>query len=71
MSELNHPGTITIVNEQTGEERTESAEKTPLQHRFVNGVPMVRAVLSVAGNQRTIREYGPQGQLLRTNVSFR
>lgn len=71
MSELAHPGTITFVNEQTGEERVESAEESPVEQRFVNGIPMVRAVMSVAGNQRTIREYGPQGQLLRSNVSFR
>ena len=71
MSELVHPGTITFVNEETGEEKAEPADKSPLQHRFVNGVPMVRAVFSVAGNQSFIREYGPEGQLLRSNVSFR
>ena len=70
MSELVHPGTVTYVNEETGEERTKSADEVPLEFRFVNGIPMVRAVRSVVGNQKTIREYGPQGELLRSNVSF-
>ena len=68
MSELKHPGTITFVNQETGEVRTESAEESPLEHRFVNGVPLVKAVYSRAGNQTFIQEFGPEGQLLRSTV---
>jgi hypothetical protein len=34
-------------------------------------VPVVRVVATTAGDQRTVREYGPKGELLRTTLQVR
>jgi hypothetical protein len=34
-------------------------------------VPVVRVVAKVVGEQRTIREYGAGGEMLRSTVQFR
>ena len=78
-----HPGTI--VFEQVvlrdppdrPEETTwtQPAADVPFAIRFIRGpggwVPVVRIVAVTAGDRRTIRQYGPDGQLLQSTVQLR
>jgi len=71
-----HPGTITYVDGNTGEESTSPISEVPEELRFApdqdgNLVPIVRVVARTAGNQRTIHELGPDGQLLRSTVQIK
>lgn len=71
---LNHPGSITFVDE--GSERVERASEVPESLRFATCrdgalVPVVRVVAVHAGDQRTIREYGADGALLRSTVQVK
>ena len=70
-----HPGTITFVSDDD-RERVENASGVPESLRFAKNqhgrwVPVVRVVATVAGDQRTIREYGPGGELLRSTVQVK
>lgn len=69
-----HPGTITFVDDTS--ERVEQASDVPESIRFAMNrdgvlVPVVRVVAIGAGDQRTIREYGADGALLRSTVQVK
>jgi hypothetical protein len=69
-----HPGFITFVDGVTGAVRTTvPVDHVPMQLRFAQTeqgpVPVVRVVASSTGVVRTIREYGPGGELLRSTVA--
>jgi len=69
---MNH--TITFVDETS--ERVEQAADVPESIRFATNrdgalVPVVRVVAVTAGDQRTIREYGADGALLRSTVQVK
>lgn len=71
-----HPGTIVFVDGNTDRVvATDRVEDVPPQMRFVETpaglVPVVRVVAFTAGDERTIREYGPAGQLLRSTLQRR
>lgn len=66
-----HPGTITFV--EGSSEKVEQASTVPESIRFAPDKdgklqPVVRVVAIAAGDQRTIREYGADGALLRSTV---
>jgi hypothetical protein len=68
-----HPGKITYVDGNTQQVlSTDDVSTVPESLRFADTptgrVPVVKVVATVAGNQRTIREYGPAGELLRSTV---
>ena len=74
MSQTKHPGTITFVEGTT--ETVEQASTVPESIRFApdkDGVltPVVRVVATVSGNQREIKEYGPDGALLRSTIQLK
>jgi len=69
-----HPGSITFVDERG--ESVEPAAKVPESIRFAKNrdgqlEPVVRVVATTMGDQRTIREYGEDGGLLRSTVQIR
>ena len=69
-----HPGSITFVDEKG--ESVEPAAAVPDSIRFAKNKdgqlePVVRVVATTIGDQRTIREYGEEGNLLRSTVQFR
>ncbi|MBL8953275.1 MAG: hypothetical protein JNK82_21025, partial [Myxococcaceae bacterium] len=69
-----HPGNIVFVDEQG--ETVEPAAEVPESIRFAKNKdgrlePVVRVVATTIGDQRTIREYGEEGNLLRSTVQFR
>lgn len=71
-----HPGTIVYVNGNTGEERTSPISEVPEDFRYAPDrdgrlIPIVRVVAQTVGNQRSIHELGPDGQLLRSTVQIR
>jgi hypothetical protein len=71
-----HPGTIVFVDGNTNTVvSTDRAADLPAEMRFVETrsglVPVVRVVAFTEGGQRTIREYGPAGELLRSTVQVR
>jgi len=71
-----HPGTIVFVDENKGHEHARSVAEVPEALRFAPDkdgqlVPVVRVVAKVVGEQRTIREYGVAGQMLRSTVQFK
>ncbi|HMQ52291.1 MAG TPA: hypothetical protein PKE64_26440 [Anaerolineae bacterium] len=71
-----HPGKIVFINGITQEIRHEkSAEEVPPTIRFVQTehgpVPVVKIVDFTTEEQRIIRQYGPEGQLLKSTVQIR
>lgn len=71
-----HPGTVEYVDGNTGKvTRTAKVDEVPESLRFAptdqGPVPVVRVVAHVHGNERTIREYGPDGALLRSTVQLK
>jgi hypothetical protein len=70
-----HPGTITYVDADAHTEKVRSVADVPDRLRFADTasgkVPVVRVVARIAGGQRFIREYGPNGELLRSTVQRR
>jgi len=71
-----HPGAVEYVDGNTGQvTRTSKIDEVPEGLRFApteSGlVPVVRVVAHVTGNERTIREYGPGGALLRSTVQLK
>ncbi|HZN94872.1 MAG TPA: hypothetical protein VFB81_19295 [Myxococcales bacterium] len=71
-----HPGTILFVDENKGHEHARPVSEVPESLRFApdqngNLVPVVKVVARVVGEQRTIREYGTGGEMLRSTVQFR
>jgi hypothetical protein len=69
-----HPGKIVFMEGDTVTHE-EDASEVPFSIRFIETpeglVPVVKIVAVVAGNKRTIRQYGPQGQLLKSTVQVR
>ena len=70
---VSHPGTITFVDLDSGEERTEDASSVPESIAWYSGggspVPVVRVESAMRGTSREIKRYGPDGALLDTTVS--
>jgi hypothetical protein len=71
-----HPGTILFVDENTGQEHPRPVSQVPEPLRFAPDhsgqlQPVVKVVAHVVGEQRTIREYGASGEMLRSTVQFR
>ena len=71
-----HPGTIIFVDENKGHQHARPVSEVPEALRFApdqNGqlVPVVKVVAHVVGEQRTIREYGAGGEMLRSTVQFK
>jgi hypothetical protein len=76
MSKPKHPGFIRYIDGQTQQEvRRMDISQVPeaLQYAQTPGgwVPVVKVVSTEAGNQRTLREYGPSDELLRSTVQVR
>ncbi len=71
-----HPGKITYIDGNTNKVvSTEDIAKVPETLRFADTpsgkVPVVKVIATVAGDQRHIREYGPNDQLLRSTVQLK
>lgn len=71
-----HPGTIVFIDGITQEVTKEvPASEVPLNIRFVETeagvVPVVRIVNFTTAEKQIIRQYGPDGQLLRSTVQIR
>jgi hypothetical protein len=71
-----HPGKIEFVDGNKNEViKVVTAEEVPEQFRFAPTttglVPVTRVVATTVGDERTIREYGPDGQLLRSTIQLR
>jgi hypothetical protein len=76
MTAGDHPGFISYVDGNSGKTLSTKPISTVPEHlRFAdtpNGkVPVVKVVATVAGDQRTIREYGPGDVLLRSTVQLK
>ncbi|RKH67299.1 hypothetical protein [Corallococcus llansteffanensis] len=77
MSEPKHPGTIQFVDGATKEvTKTVDAKEVPPSIRYAKNeagelVPVVKVVAFQEGDRRTLREYGPEGQFLRSTVQIR
>jgi hypothetical protein len=70
---VTHPGTITFVDKDAGTEKVVSADQVPEGMRFgkiASGeeVPVTRVEAQLRGEERVIKELGPNGELLRTTV---
>jgi hypothetical protein len=67
-----HPGTIEYVDGATGEvTRTEAAADVPEAIRYAPGAdgkprPVVRITILTVGPRREIRQFGADGELLRS-----
>jgi uncharacterized protein YndB with AHSA1/START domain len=66
---IEHPGTVEWVDGTTTE--VVPAERLPESLRWAPGPdgslrPVVRIVVTARGNEREIRQHGPDGELLRT-----
>jgi hypothetical protein len=63
-----------FVDGDTNEESEENAADVPESIRFADTpegpVPVVRVVARTSGDRRIIREYGPDGELLRSTVQI-
>jgi hypothetical protein len=73
VNEPAHPGKIVFIDGITQEITKElSASAVPFGIRFVETdaglVPVVKIVNITTDKQQTIRQYGPDGQLLRSTV---
>jgi hypothetical protein len=77
MSEPKHPGTIQFVDGATQKvTETVDAKEVPPSIRFAPNeagelTPVVKVVALQEGDRRIIREYGPDGQFLRSTVQVR
>ncbi|QRN97492.1 hypothetical protein JRI60_52685 [Archangium violaceum] len=76
MSEPKHPGSIQYIDGKTQQvTQTVDIAEVPANLRFAETpeglVPVVKVVALQEGNQRIIREYGPEGQFLRSTVQVR
>lgn len=71
-----HPGTILFVDENSGKEHSRPISEVPEQLRFAQDasgqmIPVVKVVAHAVGQQRTIREYGPNGEMLRSTIQIK
>ncbi|HYH94352.1 hypothetical protein [Hyalangium sp.] len=76
MSKPKHPGFIRYIDGKTQQEvRRLDISQVPESLQYAqtpNGwVPVVKVVSLVEGPQRTLREYGPADELLRSTVQVR
>lgn len=77
MSEPTHPGTIQFIDGATqAVTQTVDAREVPSSIRFAKDgagtlIPVVKIVSFQEGDRRTLREYGPEGQFLRSTVQVR
>ncbi len=76
MSEPKHPGSIQYIDGQTQQvTHTANISEVPASLRFAETpqglVPVVKVVAHQEGDRRIIREYGPDGQFLRSTVQVR
>jgi hypothetical protein len=63
---MSHPGTIKYVDLDTGIEKMVLVNDVPEFLRFVENAPIVRVEARTIDGQRTIREFGPNGEVLRS-----
>jgi hypothetical protein len=76
MSKPKHPGFIRYIDGKTQQElRRMDIAQVPEDLRYAQTpggwVPVVKVVSFEEGNQRTLREYGPAEELLRSTVQLR
>lgn len=70
-----HPGTIVFIDGTTQQEtgRVDISEvPEPLRYAPTKQglVPVVKVIAYTEGDRRTLREYGPDGELLRSTVQL-
>jgi hypothetical protein len=71
-----HPGTITFVDGRTGKTTAVApVEEIDPALRFLPGSdgglrPVVRVEITTEGDHRTLREVGPNGELLRSTFQI-
>jgi hypothetical protein len=75
-AETKHPGKIVFIDGNTQQITHEfEAAEVPFNIRFVELegqlVPVVKIVAFTSAQQRTIRQYGPEGQLLNSTLQSR
>lgn len=68
MSGVKHPGSIEMVDEESGKKHAVDANSAPREVAFVGGQAVVRIVKSRRGDQVVLRSYGVDGALLSTTV---
>jgi hypothetical protein len=74
---VKHPGTITFVDGLTGETTSVApVEEIDPSLRFLPGAdgglrPVVRVEITTEGDHRTLREFGPGDELLRSTFQTR
>lgn len=67
-----HPGKVVFVDGDTGRVVLEKdAAEVPEAQRFAGQVPVVKVVATVFADQRSVREYGADGALLRSTLQLR
>ena len=71
-----HPGEIAYIDGNTSEiVSRKRASQVPEKMRFVETtdglVPVVKVVAHVFGDRRTIQEFGPNDELLRSTIQLR
>jgi hypothetical protein len=72
-----HPGTITFYDANTDTVlKTAKAADVPESLRFAPGpdgtkIPVVKVVYTTTGERRFVREYGTEGQMLRSTVQVK
>lgn len=71
-----HPGTIIFIDGNTGQITDEmKASEVPDSIRYAEGenglLPVVKIISTIAGKQRIIRQYGPEGQLLKSTIQIK
>jgi hypothetical protein len=72
MSNQEHPGFITFVNEETKTEEIVNILEVPEDEHFVNGIPVVKVVfIPMDGNRAKICEFGPRDRLLQVHDGTR
>ncbi|MFY2560763.1 hypothetical protein ACN469_24375 [Corallococcus terminator] len=76
MSKPKHPGFIRYIDGKTQQEvRRMDVSQVPEALQYAQGpkgwVPVVKVIALEEGNQRTLREYGPEDELLRSTVQTR
>ncbi len=76
LRKFHHPGIITFIDGDTNQITDEmNASEVPDSIKFVkteNGlIPVIKIISTVAGKQRIIRQYGPEGQFLKSTVQIK
>jgi len=66
-----HPGTVEWVEVSTGASRTVPAAEVPDEIRWADGRPVTRIETLTVEDRREIRQFAPDGTLLRTTYQRR